>query len=360
MAEKRACRPVPASENQDGASCLSKTDYIAGTGKLQAEVKKKFQPKRDMSDALAGQYDILRAMGYPEIPRSLEARADRLRQCGTWLEFWLVGDDAKLHAANFCRDRLCPMCNWRRSLKTFAQASRIMTVLEREKYEFLFLTLTVRNCTGAEFKDTVGLILKGFSTLYRRTGVSRGKAPAVFGAFRALETTISLETRLFHPHLHVILAVKPCYWSDRYITQGKWAEMWRDVCGLDYNPVVWVEKVHPAGEPDKYGSRLGRAVAEVAKYPFKDAAWYNQRGEARTEAVRWLLHGLSNRQLVQMYGCFDRVRRELGQDDAEDGDLVHVDDDSIRPDVEHVIVTAHWRVGGYVFEISEPDDFMEN
>ena len=50
----------------------------------------------------------------------------------------------RLVAAQFCRDRLCPMCAWRKSLVMFSQISQIMDwVAEREETVPIFLTLTV-------------------------------------------------------------------------------------------------------------------------------------------------------------------------------------------------------------------------
>ena len=43
----------------------------------------------------------------------------RVAECGTYLEYKRFFEDnsRKLHQANFCKVRLCPMCSWRRSRK---------------------------------------------------------------------------------------------------------------------------------------------------------------------------------------------------------------------------------------------------
>ena len=49
-----------------------------------------------------------------------------LAECGDTLAFLRDASGKKrLHSANFCRNRLCPMCNWRRSLKMYSQVSQI-------------------------------------------------------------------------------------------------------------------------------------------------------------------------------------------------------------------------------------------
>ena len=55
-----------------------------------------------------------------------------MKRCGDYLVFAdTVNTETgevtrKLRAAEFCRDRLCPMCQWRKSLVTFHQLSEIM------------------------------------------------------------------------------------------------------------------------------------------------------------------------------------------------------------------------------------------
>ena len=72
----------------------------------------------------------------------------RVLDCSTFLEFRLtVSNNLRLSNANFCKVRLCPMCAWRRSLKTFGQVSKIMDHVEKNyNYKYIFLTLTVKNC----------------------------------------------------------------------------------------------------------------------------------------------------------------------------------------------------------------------
>ena len=79
--------------------------------------------------------------------------AARYYNCGTTIAL----QNGKIKAANFCRDRLCPMCMYRRSQKMFSQN---MTVYEKIKAEHpecrqLFLTLTVPNVPLWQLKETL-------------------------------------------------------------------------------------------------------------------------------------------------------------------------------------------------------------
>ena len=68
-------------------------------------------------------------------------KAHRVRFCGSNLTYKVnIADGSKtLYSADFCKVRLCTMCAWRRSLKTFGQVSKVMDVLcGIKKYNFLF------------------------------------------------------------------------------------------------------------------------------------------------------------------------------------------------------------------------------
>ena len=113
---------------------VATTDYTASLQSVQDEVSGRFAPKKALGMELSRVYELL----------SLYRRADRVSQCGSYLDFGVLPDGTKkLVKANFCRDRLCPMCNWRRSLKLYSQVSQVMDVLESEGYCFLFLMLAV-------------------------------------------------------------------------------------------------------------------------------------------------------------------------------------------------------------------------
>ena len=88
-----------------------------------------------------------------------DKRSSKIHECGSFLEFKQFADNSlKLHLANFCKARLCPMCAWRRSLKIYGQLSQIIEqITKMGKYRFLFLTLTVENCNECELKDTISI-----------------------------------------------------------------------------------------------------------------------------------------------------------------------------------------------------------
>ena len=97
-----------------------------------------------------------------------DSRMESLKTCADKVVFNIASDGRrKLAVANFCRVRLCPMCNWRRSMKLFSQVSAITdTIMERQDgTRFIFLTLTVRNVAGADLEQELERLNKGFSYL---------------------------------------------------------------------------------------------------------------------------------------------------------------------------------------------------
>lgn len=211
----------------------------------------------------------------------LSKKAERMYECGNFLSFKLKDGRLKLYQAYFCKVRLCPMCNWRRSLKIAFQNKKIIqTVNERENVQWVFLTLTVRNVEGDKLKDTMDLMTKAWN---RFAGYAKFKK-SVKGYFRALEVTRNWDREsewygTYHPHFHVLLAVSSDYFGRNYIKQAEWTDMWQRAMKLDYTPIIHVAKVKPKKEsPDfiemeqemKKSIAEQNAIFEVSKYPVKD------------------------------------------------------------------------------------------
>lgn len=276
------------------------------------------------------------------IPKSI-----RVEKCGTYLEFRRYTDKSlKLNRANFCKVRLCPLCAWRRSLKIFGQVSTVMDEATKDKdYEYIFLTLTLRNCSGYDLSETIDTLMYSFEKLSKR---KRFK-DSVKGFFRALEVTHELKTDTYHPHFHCILMVNKSYFRSRdYISQEEWTSIWKKCLKVDYSPIVHVTKYR-----DYTGRGMSKGIAEVAKYTVKDTDYIikdRDTGEVIEEltddAVFNLDLALKHRRLTSFGGILKEIHQLLNLDDPEDGDLINTDnDDKIRDDLEYIIESYHWHVG---------------
>jgi len=271
----------------------------------------------------------------------------RVAECGTYLEYKRFFEDnsLKLHQANFCKVRLCPMCSWRRSLKIYGQVSKVMDQATKDKdYRFLFLTLTVRNCEGDELSQTIDNLFHAYKKMSERKKFKN----AVKGWFRGLEVTHNLDEAskdydTYHPHFHVILMVNKTYFKkpELYITQAEWTNLWKDCLGVDYTPIVNIKAFKTANK-----AQTSKSVAESAKYTVKDNDYLITDNEELTDnAVMILDSALAGRRLIAFGGELRKIHRALNLDDAENGDLIHTDNEELREDLNYVIERYQWHIG---------------
>lgn len=230
----------------------------------------------------------------------------------------------KLKSANFCRLRLCPMCQWRRSLKMFGQVQTITDkILERDKStRFLFATFTVKNVDAENLETCINILNNKFLYL-----VSKNKtfAPAkklkqnLLGYLKAVEVTYNTKDKTYHPHLHVIFAVKSTFFKNKqnYMTKKEWINLWQQALGVDYKPQTDIRAIK---------SGTAKAVAEVAKYPVKTAPILSLNDDEAIQVLKTLTLSLHKKRFVAYGGIFKTIKQELKLTDVEtDKDLVNVD-----------------------------------
>lgn len=323
---------------------------------------------------------LLMADHHAEV-EELVKKAERMYDCGNYLVFKMKDSRLKLYQAYFCKARLCPMCNWRRSLKIAFQNKKIIqTVNEREKVQWVFLTLTVRNIEGDKLKNTMDQMTKAWN---RFAGYAKFKR-SVKGYFRALEVTRDIDKTItekrykkaskyydsmgisvgdenfnygtYHPHFHVLLAVPTNYFTKNYIKQAEWTSMWQRAMKLDYTPIVHVAKVKPKKESSDFvemEQEIKKTIAEqnaifeVSKYPVKDTDVIrgNKVTPENVQTVKDLDKALAYKRLISYGGLLKEIHKELNLSDAEDGDLIHIDDESDEVANGAVDVMAYWHVG---------------
>ena len=257
-------------------------------------------------------------------------KAERMRDCAQWLEFARKEDGTmKLHDARFCRVRLCPVCQWRRSLKTFAQMSQVLDIASNDGYQFVFLTLTVRNCGADKLSEKLTHLLLSFNRLMKYKAVQS----AIKGYYRGCEVTHNINTDEYHPHLHVILAVKPSYFGGSYyLSQAKWTELWRRALQVDYDPIVDIRRC-------KGGSK---SIAEACKYAVKPSDIISfDDWDLTVDTLRTLDKALENRRFIGLGGIIKEIHKKLHLDDMEEGDLVHAVD-TVAEEPTSEIVTYFW------------------
>jgi plasmid rolling circle replication initiator protein Rep len=242
-----------------------------------------------------------------------EMRAFRMAACGQCLQFSECDEHGikKLKHANFCRERLCPMCAWRRSLKTSQQVHDVSHAVFREhpKWKYLLLTLTVPNCPGSDLHQTTTKILKSFKSLMDLKEVKAG----VRGYFRSLEVTYNLETKQYHPHLHVMLLVTQSYFTSDYIKHARWLELWQKLTKDSSITQVDIRRMRTKGKS------LETASAELSKYLTKFSSFIETVDQKELiEIVKTLHESMSGRRLQQYGGVLKKLHYDLHLADLEE------------------------------------------
>ncbi|MEK4715958.1 protein rep [Sporosarcina sp. FSL K6-5500] len=292
-------------------------------------------------------------------------RSENVNYCGSSLKFSSCphGHEKNLKWANFCRIRMCPMCSWRKSLLNAYNLKRVAhEAVQQKKMRFLFLTLTVENCTGEDLAETISHLMKSWDRFAKRKQFQK----LILGWFRSLEVTRNFDDGKFHPHFHVLLAVSPSYFSHGYIKTEEWVKLWQKSLQVDYMPIVDIRTVKNKRNKEKEQNILeekgieeshlsGGAIAELAKYTTKadDFLVYNRRksiqkgkevlyipdvasgiDKEKTDEVVFVLDtSLARRRLIAYGGELKKALNSLEEQgkiqdsEDDDADLVHVDNE---------------------------------
>ena len=282
-------------------------------------------------------------------------KAEKVCNCAACLAFRRDNETGRLrlYQAYFCKVRLCPMCAWRRSLKIAYHNKLIVEEANRQyKPAWIFLTLTVKNVEGDHLKQTITDMMQGFRKLFQYKKVKSG----TLGFFRALEITKNHEENTYHPHFHVLIPVKRSYFTGKsYIKQAEWTSLWKRAMKLDYTPIVHVQRVKGKKGIDaeaiekevREAMEEQKAILEISKYPVKDTDVIrgNEVTEENLDTVYYLDDALNARRLIGYGGILKEIHKELNLTDAEDGDLVRIEEDDDEVANETFEVMARWHVG---------------
>lgn len=217
-------------------------------------------------------------------------------------------DAMKVHFANSCTNRFCPICSWTKAKKDALMLAVLMEAIYTEKeYEFVFVTLTIPNVVADDLEPSIRRLNGALSKLFRRKIFQKVNK----GYVRKLEVTYNdkeyitkemfynarsyFEARdlyigdknpnfdTYHPHIHLLVAVNSSYFTSRdYIKRDTWLKNWREVYGDQSITQVDVRKVNSKPQQVSEDSTFSQdvtkeghfstdfgAVAEMAKYTAK-------------------------------------------------------------------------------------------
>ena len=217
-------------------------------------------------------------------------KAEKLSNCANYIGITEINGILKIVKADFCRERICQVCAWRRQAKFVSQTLPILEVMQKD-YRFIFVTLTIKNVKYNKLRNAVDVLMKGYDRFLKRKKIKE----SFKGVIRSLELTYNAIKDEFHPHLHLLCAVDKDYYNNpkKYITQDELSCTWQEVCNRNYKPICHIESVE----------NNERACIETIKYSLKPSK-YN-------EALRAFLYILKGRRLVSFSGKFAKLRKTL-------------------------------------------------
>ncbi|MEK4848250.1 protein rep [Bacillus sp. FSL W8-0183] len=329
----------------------SESNYSILHDKTATGKKRDWKGKKMRSSLMSSHYEGLeKRIGAPYYGK----KAEKISNCAEYLTFKREKETGrlKLYQAYFCKVRLCPMCAWRRSLK-IAYHNKLIVEEANRKYKpaWIFLTLTVKNVEGDQLRQTITDMMQGYRKLFQYKKVKTG----TLGFFRALEITKNHKENTYHPHFHVLIPVKRNYFGKSYIKQAEWTSFWKKAMKLDYTPIVHVQRVKGKKGIDaeaiekevREAIEEQKAILEISKYPVKDTDVIrgNEVTEENLDTVYYLDDALSARRLIGYGGILKEIHKELNLTDAEDGDLVRIEEDDDEVANETFEVMARWHVG---------------
>ena len=275
---------------------------------------------------------------------------DRITNCRKYIEA-VKDSEGKGHVIKTfgCGNRFCPSCSRALAMKNSLMLTAVFNYLTdktvSKKFDcydrkftscqFIFATLTVPNCTGEELPDVISSMTAAYKRLFERKEI---KAISL-GTVRKLEVTLNcmseegtrmyphspvegvkskydldycnmytgvinkysdkiandpdyfaIEGYNFHPHFHVVIAVRNCYGGNghKYLTKERLSQLWSESMRSSEALVVDIRKV------DDDGSAL-----EVGKYIAKKEDYL-----LSAQVFKYFYYGLRYRKMLAYSGIF--------------------------------------------------------
>lgn len=286
------------------------------------------------------------------VPKWSVYEKSRRIHCATYanMAYNVERGKADIIATRLCQRRTCPLCakitanrNERRLTATLEAAQAAKRSRDHgAEYKLLGLTLTVPNCEGEQLPEEARNISRAAKRMLERN--ERIKAICK-GYIYGIEITRNHSTGLYHPHIHIVLAVNATYGKGaEYILQSELAEIWhtyvrREIsAGAQYIRVV--ENLHQAC---KYISKLTHANlnAEDEEADVTEAAeratWTGEP-EHDADTLYWIETACHRLQLQGTGGILRTKLSEATQDITDEDIQAALEDD----EGQHIYMPQTW------------------
>lgn len=260
---------------------------------------------------------------------------EALDHCGNYVVMQETEDRTKqrVELGYYCKQRLCPCCAWRRSVKDAQTIAAISAAAAADKFTMIMVTLTVPNVRGCDLPETIRHINQSFARLRKQ----KACAALFANTIRKIEVTYNRTMETYHPHLHILCYVPPGYFKHGgYCSHDTLLDGWRQATGQAQITQVDVRRCRDYGDTD--------AIRELAKYNAKASDYCSSQ-----QVMDDLYIALKNTQLISFGGKMREYKRDY--------DAGRLDQYIARDDVAYTLrVVYEWIAGDYVeTEVSERD-----
>lgn len=237
-------------------------------------------------------------------------KLDRLKECGNFIKFQSSEDKTKfmLSGGNFCNNRFCPFCSWLKAKRTAFELLELIKVVEyKEKFAFLFITLTAPNVPKEKLREEIEEFNVSFKRLFQT------KEFKVFnkGFIRKLEITYNEERDDYHPHFHLVVAVNKSYFTSRnYMSKKRLLELWQrakrdtSITQVDIKPCR-MDTV--------------KQVMELATYSAKQGELYSSK-----EVFDGFYEGLYRKKLIVYNGIFKEYKKKIEVGEIDPAEVIEL------------------------------------
>lgn len=246
---------------------------------------------------------------------ALARRASHIYTCSEIIDVAIMTDGTKrqLGTSGRCRDRMCPLCEWRLALARCGQLTETLRacLASAPKTKAYLATLTIRNCAPENLRTSCKLLLTGWRNLLRQRIAADWQ-----GTMRSLEVTYNEQTQTFHPHLHALIVSDGL---DGPACRRGLSAAWARAVGLSYEPIVYFAPAgeNPCFEVTKTTHHAAVSAAYIAGLKSKEKLEASLRAKCIPDVVVTEAEALRGLRLTAYGGKLAEIRRALRFGDGE-------------------------------------------
>lgn len=237
-------------------------------------------------------------------------KLDRLKECGNFIKFQSSEDKTKfiLAGGNFCNNRFCPFCSWLKAKRIAFELLELIKVVEyKEKFAFLFITLTVPNVPKESLREEI----ENFNISFNRLWKTKEFKAFNKGFIRKLEITYNEERNDYHPHFHLVVAVNKSYFTSRdYMSKRRLLELWQRATR---NPNITQVDIKPCRMDTV------KQVMELATYSAKQGELYSSK-----EVFDGFYEGLFRKKLLVYNGIFKEYKKKIEVGEVDPAEVIEL------------------------------------